>query len=122
MERLPNHIEQQIENVWLNYQKKLVEEKNEEIAKLLTDGCGVDEITRKVEDFNSVIDNIVGSDEELYDRYKFRMFIRGTDVVLLRDPEIISEKDKLFQIDQELYNLNDFNEVGVDVRRRIGGE
>ena len=119
MERLPNHIEDQIESVWLNYQKKIVTEKEGELVQSLSEGCGINEITAKVEEFNSIVDNIVGNDECLYDKYRFRMFTRGTDIVLLRDPKIISEKDKQFQVGQEFYDLSDFYETGVDVRRRI---
>lgn len=119
MERLPNHIEEQIEGIWLNYQKKLVAEKEDGLIKSLSGGCGIEEITLEVEEFNSVIDSVVGNDDYLYDKYRFRMFTRGTDIVLLRDPKIISEKDKQFQVGQEFYDLNDFYETGVDVRRQI---
>lgn len=122
MTELPKNIEDQIEAIWFNAQKKLVEQKIKDIQDVLQNPCTVTEVTNKVEDFNSVINSVCGDDEDLYDMYRFRMFVKDCEVVLLQRPKVVSEVDRLYEVNRTLYNLIDYDEVDVDVRRYGTGE
>lgn len=117
MVELPERIEQQIEEVWFRSQKKLINEKIQAIQEVLDGGFTVREVVDKVEDFNSVANTICGDDEQLYDMYRFRMFTRDCEVALIQRPKIISEEGKLFSVNGQFYDLSDYDEVDVDVRR-----
>lgn len=117
MTELPKNIENQIEEIWMNSQRKLFSEKGKELENLLAGDCNIDEVVSKTEDLNSIINEICGQDEELYDMYRYRMFVKDSEVVILVRPKVVSEKDHMFLVGGNLYNLCDHNEIDVDVRR-----
>ena len=122
MSELPKNIEDQIEAVWLKSQRKLIDSKTDELEVLLRDGCSVEAAVSKVEDLNSVINEVCGKDEELYDMYRFRAFVKDSEMILLCRPKVVDEESHMYLVDGTLYNLCDYDEINVDVRRFKGGE
>lgn len=92
-------------------------ERMAEVEETMSGQFTLSEVKSKVEDFNSVIDNVCGDDERLYDMYRLRMFHKDTEVLLLERPTVISEIDKLYQVNNTMYNLIEYDEIDVDVRR-----
>ena len=113
MQELPAHIENQIEEIWLNSAIKIVTEKRDTVLKSINGVCTLPQLQEKVADFNSAL-GFICDDEEDYEFSRFRMFTKGLDIILLQHPEIISELDKMFKVCGELYNLADWTEEDVD--------
>jgi hypothetical protein len=109
--------EQFWEDALLKAQEKLIKEKLADVKNAVGGEFTVDELRRKVEDFNSTVGWVAKDDFDLYDKYRFRMFHKDCEVVLLQDPIVVSEMDKLFEVQNELYNLIDYDEVDVDAKR-----
>lgn len=113
MVELPNIWEEAFEKAKID----VVSKKLEGIKDVVGGKFTVNQVREKVEDFNSTIDWVLKGDDENYDFCRFRMFVKDLDVVLIQHPEVVSEIDKMYEINGELYNLIDYDEVDVDVRR-----
>ena len=116
MTELPKHIEDKIEQIWGESQTKFVTQKRDDILNSINSTCTVTQLRQKVEDFNSALNYVFGDGED-YDFSKFRKFVKGQEVILLQHPEVVSEIDRLYQVNNELYNLIDFEEINVNVHR-----
>lgn len=115
-ENLPRNIEEQIENVWYRTQEKVIQEKLRDVERTMGGKFTVDQVVSKVEDFNSTISLVLGDDEQTYNECKMRMFIKDCDVVILQNPEVISEIDQIYALNGIVYQLIEYNEIDVDVR------
>lgn len=114
-------LEGKAKKVWEEaYQKGLrhiVDEKLADIRETMITPTPVKQVIWKIKDFNSTINYIYPDREDLYDKLRFRMFQNDCEVILFQNPEVVSEVDKMFIVNEEEYDLIDYQEVDVDVRR-----
>lgn len=102
------------------YQKALidiVDGKRDDIQEMMIKPTPIKQVVSKIEDFNSTIDYIYPNNDDMYDKLRFRMFQNDCEVILFQNPEVISEIDKMFIVGNEKYDLIDYDEVDVNVRR-----
>lgn len=95
----------------------IVNGKLEAIQEMMTKPTPTELVITRLEDFNSTINYIYPDDEEMYDKLRFRMFQNDCEVILFQNPEIISEIDKMYIVGNQEYDLIDYDEVDIDVRR-----